>query len=118
MRKPKSRLARNLPFMYDCADIPAARISLGYERRILSGPVGTYLLRQADVGTITFLDKTPARTPGHLFVLGIPGGVLVVAHGADDGDAHAEIVRMCSRYRDKIVGGIGKLRWAKVKVAA
>ena len=123
MRKPKKRMVRNIAFSdshsWSYAEkvvVDAVSMAMRYGYRSMTGAVGKKLRQLGAQGKITFLDKTPWHTGDHLLVIGITGGLLVVYHDHDAGVAHSEIVRMCSDYREKIVGKVGAIRWAKVKV--
>lgn len=123
MRKP-TRMARNIAWTTGRefnwrtgTHSDAARFSLRWEWRKLDGAVGKRLLELGAAGKITFLDKTPRNTGSHVLVVGITGGLLVIYHDHIKGVAHSEVVSMCDRFRAKIVGGVGRVRWAKVKVA-
>jgi len=120
MRKPKKRLVRNIRFLPNASEsvahvgvtLPGSRF---FTYRIVDGPLGGYL-RGKGSGCITFLDNTPNDTSGHFLMIGTRGGILVVAHTRYE--VVAQVVGMCWAFRDAIVGGYGKMRWAKLKVLA
>lgn len=121
--KKKKPLARTLRFIREYGatafyeDRP--QFSIGHQTRTLKGPVGARLnkLSLSGEGKAVFLDKEPGSTSGHFMVVGTPYGLTATYFVGSYGDNPSEHVQMCSQVRDRIVGGVGKVRWAKLKVA-
>lgn len=111
------RWARRRPFLenYDVARFYLRAPYL--DSRDIEGKVGETLLAMGDAGKATFLDKPPVDIRGHLMVLGYQHGV-IVHYFKEYAVSWSWTVRMCARYRNKLVGGAGKMRWAKVKATA
>lgn len=125
MPAKKKRLARNIRLSPPATDYysgtvgPSAHLCVGVtQSRQLTGAIGALIGRLApEGGTLTMLNAPPKgaawRYPNDIMVIGHPGGVqLVRAAGMRP---EAEFVSMCSTYRDRLVGGVGKVRWARVK---
>jgi len=118
--KKKAPLARTLRWA-QARDIftreDCVRFTLAVNWRLLNKDVGAALKRRGDEGRVTFLDKVPEQIAYHLLAVGTPNGILVTYFDGSRYSPVSEFVWMCPTYRNRIVGGVGKVRWAKVKAA-
>jgi hypothetical protein len=105
--KTKTPLAWNLK--WEPAGDNGVRVRLLRESRTLEGPVGQTLFRRASTGRIRFLDKKPRFYDwSNLQIVGTHQGLAIIR------GLHTEHVAMCPRFRNRIVGGLGKVRFARL----
>ena len=106
--KKKSGLTRNLR-LARALDRDGVVAHMGREERTLTGEVGLRLMWRMP-GSIQFLDRRPRGSEWiSLMCIGVYGGV-VVSYGLV-----TEFVPMCSAYRNRLTGGVGKVRWARLR---
>jgi len=86
------------------------------ECKDVRGKVAEQILALGGAGRATFLDKPPVDPTGYLMVVGYQNGV-VIHYFTNGGFAYTHTMRMCAPFRNRLVGGAGKVRWAKVKAA-
>lgn len=115
MKKAKKQLARTVPFKHD--DVyGGVRFSLYRDARPVSGAVGKVIRERFSKGKAVFLDKKPPDwSADRILVLGVPGGVVLSYYPGYAGYPVTEFRAMCSTFRGRLVGGIGKTRWARLK---
>lgn len=118
--KKKSVLVRNVrwkktkPFL---EEVPVPYFELRAPHlasRFVRGEVGKSILAMGDQGRVIFLDKPPRDWRRHIMVVGYPGGV-VIHYFTAFSNSHSYVLPMCSTFRNRLVGGCNKVRWAKVK---